>query len=96
LDTTPIGLDPDDVFWPLFGGDDPADPSLTVGLLRKARTETDASKRAELYKQVSKIGRTDVTRIPLLFVDRASAASARVTGFGGDPNASFGTLWLRP
>jgi ABC-type transport system substrate-binding protein len=94
LETTPIGLDPDDVFWPLFGGTDPLDVSLTVGLLRKARAEADPNKRAELYKQVSKLSRTEVTRIPLLFADRPSAASARVVG--SDPNASFATIWLRP
>ena len=95
LDTTPTGLDPDDVFWPLFGDPDPANASLVVGLLRKARGEADPSKRAELYKQVSKISRTDATRVPLLFADRPSAASARVAGYTGE-SASFGTVWLRP
>ena len=95
LETTAIGLDPDDVFSPLFAAGE-GSTSLVPGLLAKARAESDASKRSELYKQVSKIGRAEVPRVPLLFVDRASAASARVTGFTADPNASFGTLWLRP
>src|SRR5439155_3861982 len=96
LETTLVGLDPDDVFWPLFGTDDPRDASLTVGLLRKARMEADPSKRAELYKQVSKLARAEVTRVPLLIVDRAIAASARVAGYVAETNASFGTVWLRP
>jgi ABC-type transport system substrate-binding protein len=99
LDTAAVGLDPDEVFWPLLGprGDASAlADSLVVGLLRKARGEADPTKRAELYKQVSKISRTDATRVPLVFVDRASAASARVAGYSAEPNASFGTLWLRP
>jgi len=95
LETTAVGLDPDDVFWPLFGDQDPSDISLVVGLLRKARTEADPSKRAELYKQVSKISRTEATRVPLLFADRPSAVSARVAGYTGD-SVSFGTVWLRP
>jgi peptide/nickel transport system substrate-binding protein len=95
LETTPVGLDPDDVFWPLFGDQDPSDASLVVALLRKARAEADPSKRAELYKQVSKISRIDATRVPLLFADRPSAASARVAGYTGE-SVSFGTVWLRP
>jgi peptide/nickel transport system substrate-binding protein len=93
LDTTAIGLDPDDVFWPLYGTDDPSAP-LIVGLVRKARTEADPSKRAELYKQVSKIARTDALRVPLLFADRPNAATARLVGYTGIEY--FGTVWLRP
>jgi ABC-type transport system substrate-binding protein len=94
LDTTAIGLDPDDVFWPLYGLDDPSGASLLVGLVRKARADADPSKRAELYKQVSKIARTDVLRVPLLFADRPTAATARLVGYTGIEY--FGTVWLRP
>ena len=94
LDTTPIGLDPDDVFWPLYGLDDPSGSSLIVGLVRKARAEADPTKRAELYKQVSKIARTDALRVPLLFADRPNAASARLVGYTGIEY--FGMVWLRP
>jgi peptide/nickel transport system substrate-binding protein len=94
LDTTVVGLDPDDVFWPLYGLDDPSGTSLIVGLVRKARAEADPSKRAELYKQVSKIGRTDALRVPLLFADRPNAATARLVGYSGIEY--FGTVWLRP
>ncbi|MDQ2915289.1 MAG: ABC transporter substrate-binding protein [Chloroflexota bacterium] len=94
LDTTVIGLDPDDVFSPLYGGDDRSGASLIVGLVRKARADADPTKRAELYKQVSKIARTDVLRVPLLFADRPNAATARLVGFTGIDY--FGTVWLRP
>jgi peptide/nickel transport system substrate-binding protein len=93
LDTTAVGLDPDDVFWPLFGADDPSAP-LILGLVRKARTEADPSKRAELYKQVSKIARTEALRVPLLFADRPTAATARLVAPTGIEY--FGTVWLRP
>jgi ABC-type transport system substrate-binding protein len=94
LDTTAIGLDPDDVFWPLYGQDDPSGASLIVGLVRKARADGDATKRAELYKQVSKIARTDALRVPLLFADRPNATTARLVGYTGIDY--FGTVWLRP
>jgi peptide/nickel transport system substrate-binding protein len=93
LDTTAIGLDPDDVFWPLYGTGDPSS-TLIVGLVRKARAEADPSKRAELYKQVSKIARTEALRVPLLFADRPNAATARLVGPAGIEY--FGTVWLRP
>ncbi|MGH2472499.1 MAG: ABC transporter substrate-binding protein [Candidatus Limnocylindria bacterium] len=94
LDTTALGLDPDDVFWPLYGGDDPSGTSLILGLVRKARAEADSNKRAELYKQASKIARTEVLRVPLLFADRPNATTARLVGFTGIEY--FGTVWLRP
>jgi len=96
LETTAVGLDPDDIFWSLYGAASTQDPSLVSGLLRRARAEADPSKRAELYKQVSKLTRTEVSRIPLLYVDRASAVSARISGYTAQPNASFITLWFKP
>ena len=94
LDTTLVGLDPDDIFSPLYGSDDPADTSLIVGLVRKARADADPTKRAELYKQVSKLARNDAQRVPLLFADRPNAATARLVGYTGIEY--FGTVWLRP
>ena len=94
LDTTLVGLDPDDIFSPLYGSDDPAGASLIVGLVRKARTDADPTKRAELYKQVSKLARTEAQRVPLLFADRPNAATARVVGYTGIEY--FGAVWLRP
>jgi hypothetical protein len=43
---------------------------------------------------VSKIGRTDALRVPLLFADRPNAATARLVGYSGIEY--FGTVWLRP
>jgi ABC-type transport system substrate-binding protein len=93
LDTTVVGLDPDDVFWPLHGSDDQSGTSLILGLIRKARAEADPNKRAELYKQISKIARTEALRVPLLFADRPNAATARLVGYAGIEY--FGTVWLR-
>ena len=94
LETTTIGVDPDDVFWPLYGVDDPLAGSLILGLIRKARADADPTKRAELYKQASKIARTEAIRVPLLFADRPNAATARLVGYTGIEY--FGTVWLRP
>ena len=100
LDTTVVGLDPDDVFWPLLGpradaGNAPE--PLVVGLLRRARGEVDPAKRAELYKQVSKIMRTEAVRVPIVFADHTGAASGRVAGYvPAGRSESFGTVWLRP
>ncbi|TMF67389.1 MAG: hypothetical protein E6I20_02080 [Chloroflexi bacterium] len=67
------------------------------GLIAKARAESDPTKRAELYKQVSKIVRAEVPRVPLLFVDRAGAASRRVAGYapGASGTESFAMVFLR-
>jgi peptide/nickel transport system substrate-binding protein len=94
LDTAEIGLDPDDVFGPLYASDDPSGSSLIVGLVRKARAEAEPSKRSELYKQVSKIARIEALRVPLLFADRPNAATARLVGY--TVIEYFGTVWLRP
>ncbi len=54
-------------------------------LLRKAAAETDNTKRAELYKQVSKIVQTDVARIPMFHANPPTAASKKVSGFVPHP-----------
>jgi len=54
-------------------------------LLRKAQSETDATKRAELYKQVSKIVQNDVPRIPMFHANPPTAASKKVSGFVPHP-----------
>ena len=100
LHTTVVGLDPDDVFWTLLGpradaGNAPE--PLVVGLLRRARSEADPTKRAELYKQASKITRSEAVRVPIVFADRTGAASGRVAGYvPAGRSESFGTVWLRP
>src|SRR5207249_10912122 len=84
-----------DVHRPVQDAAPPAPTLFPCTTLFRSRTEADPSKRAELYKQVSKISRTEATRVPLLFADRPSAVSARVAGYTGD-SVSFGTVWLRP
>jgi ABC-type transport system substrate-binding protein len=65
--------------------------------LRKARAEADPTKRAELYKQVSKIARTDTLRVPLVFADRPTVATARLSGYATIAGIEyFGTVRLRP
>ena len=103
LEATGIGADPDDVFSALFGPRADGAPAWgwrqpVVGdLLLKARAESDPTKRTELYKQVSKIVRLEVPRVPLLFVDRASAASRKVGGYAGGPTGteSFAMVFIR-
>lgn len=56
-----------------------------AGLLRKAGTEPDQSKRSELYKQVSKIVQREVPRIPLVWITPLAAATKKVI----DPKGTF-------
>ncbi len=49
-----------------------------AGLLRKARIEPDQSKRAELYKQVSKIVQREIPRVPLTWSAPPAAATRKV------------------
>lgn len=57
----------------------------TAGLLRKARIEPDQSKRAELYKQVSKIVQREIPRVPLTWSAPPAAATRKVV----DPQAAL-------
>ena len=61
-----------------------------AGLLRKARSEPDQSKRAELYKQVSKIAQREVARIPLVWSAPSAAATRKVQNASGDLFAEVG------
>ena len=54
-------------------------------LLRKAQTETDAAKRADLYKQVSKLVQNDVPRIPMFHANPPTATTKKVGGFVPHP-----------
>ncbi len=54
-------------------------------LLRRARYETDGSKRAELYKQASKLIQQDAARIPLVHADALVAATRKVRGLVPHP-----------
>ena len=55
------------------------------GLLRQAQTETSDSKRAELYKQVSKIVQQEVVRIPTFHANPPTGTTKKVTGFVPHP-----------
>ena len=86
----PARADPDD-----FMTDATADP-IGLELLRRARGEADPSKRAELYKQVSKLVQQQVARIPLLHVDAPLGLSRKVNllvprAVGAEP---FTTIWM--
>ncbi len=67
--------DPDD-----FLADATTDP-VALELLRRARGEVDASKRGELYKQVSKLVQQSASRIPLLHVGDLAGISKKIKGF---------------
>jgi len=82
-------FDPDGLLGPAFipptvnGQDQPTEAGgwlnkEVAGLLRKARTEPDQSKRAELYKQVSKIAQREIPRIPLAWSAPPAAATKKV------------------
>jgi peptide/nickel transport system substrate-binding protein len=65
-------------------------------LLRRARYEADASKRTELYKQVSKLIQQDAARIPLLHSDSLVAATKKVRALVPHPLGveSYAPVWL--
>jgi peptide/nickel transport system substrate-binding protein len=65
-------------------------------LLRRARYEADASKRTEIYKQVSKLIQQDAVRIPLLHAEALVAATKKVHGLVPHPISveSYGPVWL--
>jgi len=65
-------------------------------LLRRARYESDGSKRTELYKQASKLIQQDAARIPLMHAEVFVATTKKVRGLA--PHAigveSFAQVWL--
>ena len=65
-------------------------------LLRRARYEADASKRTELYKQVSKIIQQDASRVPLIQADALVAATKKVRGLVPHPIGveAYTQVWL--
>jgi ABC-type transport system substrate-binding protein len=89
-------FDPDELLGVAFippivnGADQPTEAGgwmnkEAAGLLRKARIEPDQSKRAELYKQVSKIVQREIPRVPLTWSAPAAAATRKVV----DPQAAL-------
>src|SRR5206468_3802139 len=75
----PGRADPDDFMT------DAAPGAVAQELLRRARAESDASKRAELYKQVSKMVQQDVTRIPLVVAGASLGATRKLQGLVPQP-----------
>ncbi len=65
-------------------------------LLRRARYEADASKRTELYKQVSKLIQQDAARIPLIHADALVAATKKVRGLVPHPIGveAYAQVWF--
>ena len=65
-------------------------------LLRRAKAEADASKRTELYKQVSKLIQQDAARIPLVHASTLGATTKKVRGLVLQPIGveAFTSVWL--
>ena len=94
-------FDPDELLGKAFippvanGQDQPTEAGAWInkevaGLLRKAQSEPDPSKRAELYKQVSKIVQREIPRIPLAWSSPAAAATKKVVNAQGGLFADVG------
>ncbi len=92
---TPVPPDPDVLLGAFFnppttdGQDQPTEGGAWVnrevaGLLRKAFVETDETKRAELYKQVSKIVQREIPRIPLVWSAPPVGASRKLQNAAGE------------
>ena len=89
-DRTADRADPDDFFAGVT-----ADP-VTNELLRRARGELDASKRTELYKQVSKMLQAEIPRIPLFHASPPIALTRKLPGLIPQPivGESFAAVWI--
>jgi peptide/nickel transport system substrate-binding protein len=94
-------FDPDELLGAAFippvanGQDQPTEAGAWInkevaGLLRKAKSEPDQSKRAELYKQVSKIAQREIPRIPLAWSSPPAAATNKVVNAQGALFADVG------
>jgi len=89
--------DPDNFLWVFFhpvttaGKDGPMQAGgwsspQAWDLMRKAAQETDSAKRAELYKQTSKIVQQDVVWVPTFHANPPTAASKKVSGYLPHPS----------
>jgi peptide/nickel transport system substrate-binding protein len=100
---SPQTFDPDELLGAFFipkigigtGKDEPTEAGAWInaevaGLLRKAHAEPDQSKRAELYKQVTKIVQREVPRIPLAWSAPPAAATKKVVNAQGALFADVG------
>lgn len=80
----------------LFPDGAPWSGEVAAELLRRARAEPDASKRTELYKQVSKIIQQDASRVPLVYSDPLAAATGKLRGLVPHPLGvdAYAAVWL--
>jgi peptide/nickel transport system substrate-binding protein len=87
-------FDPDEILGAAFipptqnGADGPTEAGAWInkevaGLLRSARVQPDQTKRAELYKQVSKIVQREIPRIPIAWSSPPAAATKKVVNPSG-------------
>ena len=96
-------FDPDELLGAFFipkigigtGKDEPTEAGAWInaeaaGLLRKAHSEPDQSKRAELYKQVTKIVQREIPRIPLAWSSPPAAATGKLVNARGTLFADVG------
>jgi peptide/nickel transport system substrate-binding protein len=93
-------FDADELFGPFIppivnGQDQPTEAGgwlnrEVAGLLRKARSEPDQTKRAELYKQVSKIVQREIPRVPIAWSAAPAAATKKVVNPQGALFADVG------
>jgi peptide/nickel transport system substrate-binding protein len=75
----PGRADPDDFL------SDATPTAAAQELLRRARGETDESKRSELYKQVTKIVQQEVSRVPLFAAAASLGTTRRLAGIAPQP-----------
>lgn len=70
--------------------------AVTNELARRARGELDASKRAELYKQVSKMLQAEIPRVPLFNASPPIALTRKLPGLIPQPivGESFAGVWI--
>ncbi len=59
-----------------------------IKLMKDAASETDNAKRADLYKQVSKLIQAEIPRVPMFNADPPVAASKKVAGYVPHPKGS--------
>jgi ABC-type transport system substrate-binding protein len=89
-DRTAERADPDDFYTGL------SSDAVVTELLRRARGETDPSKRGELYKQVTKMLQLEIPRVPLFHASPPLAVTRRLPGLIPQPivGESFATVWI--
>ncbi len=89
-DETADRADPDDFFTGV------SSDAVATELLRRARGELDPSKRAELYKQVTKMFQQEIARVPLFNASPPLAVTRKLPGLIPQPivGESFAEVWI--